>query len=72
MPPTPPAGKPAPVPPSHADLIVRIHLGHPDLAGELLIDGRPASTFTGWVGLLTALDQALDALGPPCTETGAT
>jgi len=70
MPPTPPAGKPTAAAPAHADLTVRIHLGHADLAGELLIDGRSASTFTGWVGLLTALDQALDTLRPPVPESG--
>jgi hypothetical protein len=58
-------------PPAHADLTVRVDLGRTDLAGELLIDGRPAGTFRGWAGLLTALDQALDTLPPPSPENGA-
>ena len=70
MPPAQPAGEPAATP-AHADLIVRIDLGRPDLAGELLIDGRTVSTFTGWTSLLTALDQALDTLRPPGPESGA-
>lgn len=71
MPPAQPAGKPASAPPAHADLTVRIRLGHPNLAGELLIDGQPAGTFRGWAGLLTALDQALDTLPPPGPEDSA-
>jgi hypothetical protein len=70
MPPTQPTGKPA-APPARADLTVRVDLGRPDLAGELLVDGRPTSTFTSWVGLLTALDQALDTLRPPGPGSGA-
>jgi hypothetical protein len=56
---------------THADLTVRIDLGRPDLAGELLFDGRSMTTFTGWLGLLTALDRALDTLRPPGPENGA-
>lgn len=66
-----PAGESAAGPPAYADLIVRIDLGRRDLAGELIIDGRPPNAFTGWTGLLTALDQALDTLRPPGPESGA-
>jgi len=71
MPPAQPAGELAANPPADADLIVRVHLGHHDLAGGLLADGEPTCTFTGWVGLLTALDRALDTLRPPGPENGA-
>jgi hypothetical protein len=71
MPPTQPTRKPAEGAPTHADLTVRVDLGRPDLAGELLVDGRPTSTFTGWLGLLTALDQALDTILPSGPESGA-
>jgi hypothetical protein len=66
-----PDGKPAPGAPGHADLTVRVDLGRDDLAGELIIDGRQVSTFTGWLGLLRALDQALDALFRAGSQTGA-
>ncbi len=66
-----PAGEPAAGGPTHADLTVRVDLGREDLAGELLIDGRQVSTFTGWLGLLTALDRALDTLRPAGPESGA-
>jgi hypothetical protein len=72
MPLTPPTRKPAAAPAAHADITVRVHLGRQDLAGELLVDGRPAGTFRGWAGLLTALDRALDTLQPPGQEIGAT
>jgi hypothetical protein len=71
MPPTQPTGKPAAATLAHADLTVRIHFWRPNLAGELLIDGQPATTFTGWLGLLTALDQALDTLQLQGPERGA-
>ncbi len=57
-----PAGEPAAGALTYADLTVRVDLGRQDLAGELIIEGHPVSTFTGWLGLLTALDQALDTL----------
>ncbi len=44
---------------------MRVDLGCEDLAGELLAEGRQVSTLTGWLGLLTALDRALDTLRPP-------
>ena len=66
-----PAGESAAGAPAHADLIVRVDLGREDLAGELLIEGRQVSTFTGWLSLLGALDQALDTLRPPDPEAGA-
>lgn len=69
MPLTQPAGEPAAAP-AHADLIVRIDLGRRDFAGELLAAGQPVWTFTGWVGLLTALDQALDTIRPPGPDAG--
>ena len=71
VPPTEPTREPAVGAPGYADLTVRVHLGRPELAGELIIDGRPASMFTGWLGLLAALDQALDTLRPPGPEDGA-
>jgi hypothetical protein len=70
MPPTQPTGEPAGAP-TYADITVRVDLGRRDLAGELLVDGRPTSTFTGWLGLLAALDRALDTLLPPGPESGA-
>ncbi len=56
---------------SHADIIVRVDLGCQDLAGELLVGGRPVRAFTGWLGLLTALDEALDTLRMADSESGA-
>jgi hypothetical protein len=41
---------------------VRVDLARPELAGQLIVEGQPTSTFTGWLSLLTALDQALDTL----------
>jgi hypothetical protein len=55
---------------AHADLIVRVELDRQDLSGELIVGGRPTTTFTGWLGLLTALDQALDTLGASSRESG--
>ncbi len=60
-----PTGKPPPGAPTHADLTVRVYLGRQDLAGELIIEGCPVSTFTGWLSLLTGLDRAIDTLRPP-------
>ena len=70
MPPNHPADKRAAGPLTHADLIVRVDLRCRDLAGELIIAGRPTSTFTSWLGLLTALDGALDTLDIPSADTG--
>ena len=66
---TQPAGEPAAGTPAHADLTVRVDLDREDLGGELIINGRPAGTFTGWLGLLTALDRALDTLRPASPES---
>jgi hypothetical protein len=71
MPLTQPTREPPPGAPGHADLTIRVDLGRDDLTGELLIDGRQMSTFTGWLGLLTALDRALDTLRPPGPEGSA-
>jgi hypothetical protein len=71
VPPTQHTGEPEAGAAAYVDLIVRVHLGRRELAGELITDGQPASTFTGWLGLLAALDQALDTLRPPGPETGA-
>jgi hypothetical protein len=66
-----PAGEPAAGAPAYADLIVRVDLSREDLGGELIIDGRPVTTFTGWLGLLTVLDKAVDTLRPTDPKTGA-
>jgi hypothetical protein len=71
MPLTQPPEKPAEAAPAHTDLTVRVDLRRPDLAGELLIGERPAGTFSGWLGLLTALDRALDTLELPSADGGA-
>ena len=70
VPPTEPTGESATGAPAYADLTVRVHLGHRDLTGELIIDGRPTGNFTGWLGLLAALDEAIDTLRPPGPENG--
>jgi hypothetical protein len=74
MPPLQHPGKEAPPALTYTDLIVRVDLARPELAGELIVDGQPTSTFTGWLGLLTALDDALDtlpALGPESAPSQA-
>ena len=48
--------------PAHADLTVRLDLGQHDLAGQLIVAEQPQRIFHGWLGLLSVLDQALEAL----------
>jgi len=67
--PTEPAANQAAAAATHADLTVRVDLRRLDLAGQLIVGGRPATTFRGWAGLLAALDQALDTLRPDGPET---
>jgi hypothetical protein len=57
---------------ARADLVVRVDLGERELAGQLIAPRQPARAFHGWLDLLTALDQALDALTYATAETGGT
>jgi hypothetical protein len=47
---------------NRGEITLHINLRSPQLAGEIAVAGHPAAQFDGWLGLLRALDQALQTL----------
>ena len=44
------------------EITLQINVRSRELVGDIAVAGRPAGRFDGWLGLLRALDQALQTL----------
>lgn len=53
------------------EITLQINLGRRQLAGDITVAGHPAGRFDGWLGLLRALDQALQTLDQTRPINGA-
>jgi hypothetical protein len=49
------------VPASEARIVIKLARGKPDPQGELSVVGEAYRSFTGWIGLISALESALNS-----------
>jgi hypothetical protein len=46
-------------------IVIELSQGEPEPKGELSVAGAPERPFAGWIGLISALEQALEASPAP-------
>lgn len=60
--------------PDRGEILVSLDLDAPAIAGDVSVAGTPATPFTGWLGLMSALNAASAAIrdaNPPAGEGSA-
>jgi hypothetical protein len=43
-------------------IVIELSQGEPEPKGELSVAGAPERPFAGWIGLISALEQALEGI----------
>lgn len=59
-----------PASPAATEIVVALNIGAPDLSGTIRSAAGPDQPFTGWLGLMSALETAVAAVPRTAAQSG--